>query len=86
MGSTARSSADEDVPTVSLDARAEVERVPVRDPWVLAVVATRASVRLTAEITLPRSWPPVAVVEEWVQVERPERSEDERPGGAPRRR
>jgi hypothetical protein len=57
--------------------------VSVDDPWVLAVVATPMSVRLTAEITLPRSWPSVAVVEEWVQVERPERSEDERPGGAP---
>jgi hypothetical protein len=50
------------------------------------VVATPMSVRLTAEITLPRSWPSVAVVEEWVQVERPERSEDERPGGAPQQR
>jgi hypothetical protein len=60
--------------------------VPQAVPWVLAVVATPMSVRLTAEITLPRSWPSVAVVEEWVQVERPERSEDERPGGAPQQR
>jgi hypothetical protein len=41
------------------------------DPWVLAVVATQARARLTAEITIPRSWPSVAVVEERVQVERP---------------
>jgi hypothetical protein len=37
---------------------------------------------LTAEIILPRSWLSVAVVEEGVGVERPQRSEDERPGGS----
>jgi len=53
--------------------------VPLRDPWVLAVVATRGLVTMIHPSSVLAA---VAVVEEWVLVERPQRSEDQRPRGA----